>query len=288
MAKIYVASSWRNAYYPEVVTKLIEAGHEVYDFRNPPHGQGGFKWQNLDPDFDKWGVKEYKKGLRHPSSELQFKSDLDALNWADTCILVLPCGRSAHTEAGWMKGSGKTTIVYIPVMQEPELMYKLFDLVSDSLDEIISLLKSQPFNTTITSKKNIVKKVINCCRSTKNLIGPFSHEYEEDFDLEYDEDSEDDFCFGNSFLDIVIAQCDRIEHLSIELDCLLEDDEWEFPVQIIQAQTSLEFAIIQLQDIKDRLGVWKTSGHFNSEILNIIEHLDEAIEHLEECLDDSI
>ena len=35
MARIYVASSWRNVYYPEVVTRLREAGHEVYDFRNP-------------------------------------------------------------------------------------------------------------------------------------------------------------------------------------------------------------------------------------------------------------
>ena len=49
---------------------------------------------------------------------------------------MLPCGRSAHTEAGWMKGSGKKVIVYIPEMQEAELMYKLFDLVSGDLDEI--------------------------------------------------------------------------------------------------------------------------------------------------------
>ena len=61
--------------------------------------------------------------------------------WADTCLLVLPCGRSAHTEAGWMKGSGKRTLVYIPEMQEPELMYKLFDLVSGSMTEILDFLK---------------------------------------------------------------------------------------------------------------------------------------------------
>ena len=42
MAKIYVASSWRNQHYPEVVRRLREAGHEVYDFRNPPHGGAGF------------------------------------------------------------------------------------------------------------------------------------------------------------------------------------------------------------------------------------------------------
>ena len=29
---IYVASSWRNTYYPEVVQALRDAGHEVYDF----------------------------------------------------------------------------------------------------------------------------------------------------------------------------------------------------------------------------------------------------------------
>jgi len=141
MAKIYVASSWRNVSYPEVVTKLRNAGHEVYDFRNPPHNQGAFYWKDIDPDFDKWNVEEYKEGLKHPSSERQFQADLDALNGADTCLLVRPCGRSAHTEAGWMKGAGKKVVVYIPEMQEAELMYKLFDFVSDSLDEVNQYLQ---------------------------------------------------------------------------------------------------------------------------------------------------
>ena len=37
MARIYVASSWRNKYFPEVVECLRAEGHEVFDFRNPPH-----------------------------------------------------------------------------------------------------------------------------------------------------------------------------------------------------------------------------------------------------------
>lgn len=32
------------------------------------------------------------------------------------------------------------TIVYIPKMEEPELMYKLFDAVTNSIDQFISLL----------------------------------------------------------------------------------------------------------------------------------------------------
>ena len=141
MAKIYVASSWRNQYYTDVVGRLSEAGHEVYDFRNPPKGTGGFHWSDINPNYMEWSVEQYREGLKSQKTEQQFANDIEALTWADTCLLVLPCGRSAHTEAGWLAGKGKRTIVYIPEMQEAELMYMLFDLVTDSLDEVISFLK---------------------------------------------------------------------------------------------------------------------------------------------------
>lgn len=137
MAKIYVASSWRNKYFPEVVARLREAGHEVYDFRNPPHGGHGFKWTELDPDAPNWTFDQYAEGLRHPKAERQFAADLEAMEWADICVLVLPCGRSAHTEAGWFAGAGRKVIAYIPEMVEPELMYKLFHKVVGSLEELI-------------------------------------------------------------------------------------------------------------------------------------------------------
>ena len=137
MARIYVSSSWRNPYFPEVVTRLREAGHEVYDFRNPPHGGAGFHWTDVDPDAPNWTYAQYAEGLHHPLAERQFQADIDALTWADTCVLVLPCGRSAHTEAGWMAGAGKRVLAYIPEMLEPELMYKLFDAVAGSLEELV-------------------------------------------------------------------------------------------------------------------------------------------------------
>ena len=137
MARIYVASSWRNPYFPEVVTRLREAGHEVYDFRNPPHGGAGFHWTDIDPAAPTWTYAQYAEGLHHPLAERQCQADIDALTWADTCVLVLPCGRSAHTEAGWMAGAGKRVIAYIPEMVEPELMYKLFAGVAGSLDELV-------------------------------------------------------------------------------------------------------------------------------------------------------
>lgn len=140
MARIYVASSWRNQYFPAVVEALRQAGHEVYDFRNPPHGGNGFRWTDVDPDAMDWTFEEYAEGLHHPLAERQFRADMDALEWASVCVLLLPCGRSAHTEAGWMAGAGKRVLALIPEKSEPELMYKLFDGVAGSVPELLRML----------------------------------------------------------------------------------------------------------------------------------------------------
>ncbi len=139
--KIYVASSWRNVHYESVVRALCEAGHDVYDFRNPPSGDEGFKWSCVSADYMDWSPQEYREQLGHPKAVRQFGNDIEAMKACDTCVLVLPCGRSAHTEAGWFAGSGRKVLAYIPEKQEPELMYKLFDGVCCSMDELIEELK---------------------------------------------------------------------------------------------------------------------------------------------------
>lgn len=135
---IYVASSWRNRYYTEVVARLREEGHEVYDFRNPPNGDPGFKWEKVSADYMSWSAEEYKQNLHHPLSERQFTNDIEAMEACDTCVLVLPCGRSAHTEAGWFAGKGRKVVAYIPERIEPELMYKLFTSVATTLEEVLA------------------------------------------------------------------------------------------------------------------------------------------------------
>ena len=125
---LYIASSWRNTFYPEVVAALREAGYEVYDFRNPPTGDPGFHWTDVDPNYMEWSPTEYQANLSHPLAERQFKNDIDAMTACDACVLVLPCGRSAHTEPD------KDSF-------EPELMYKLFTKVCISLEEIVGVLR---------------------------------------------------------------------------------------------------------------------------------------------------
>ena len=141
--QIYVASSWRNTYSRDVVKALREAGHDVYDFRNPPSGDQGFHWTDVDVHCADWTTAQYQAKLTHTLAERQFKNDIEAMTACDACVMVLPCGRSAHTEAGWFAGQGKKVYAYIPDKDsfEPELMYKLFTKVCISLEELISELK---------------------------------------------------------------------------------------------------------------------------------------------------
>lgn len=135
-----MASSWRNAVQPGVVAALRAAGHEVYDFRNPGSGLHGFSWSEIDPEWRSWSAEEYAAALEHPAAVRGFGADFAAMQWADTCVLVQPCGRSAHLELGWAVGAGKRTAILQAEGQEPELMVKMVDLITTDLDALLSWL----------------------------------------------------------------------------------------------------------------------------------------------------
>ena len=141
--RIYVASSWRNDIQPGVVRELRDAGHEVYDFKNPEWNEKGFHWSEIDGGWQNWTFEEYLAALDSDLAESGFKSDMDALEWCDACVLVLPCGRSAHLELGWAVGQEKLTIVLhdanAPI--EPELMAKMCDAQYDNMFDVLSCLE---------------------------------------------------------------------------------------------------------------------------------------------------
>jgi hypothetical protein len=124
--KFYIASSWRNSYYDSVVRFTRTAGHQVWDWRNPPTGGNGFGWTAAGMPCWKHGDKisadEWRETLAHPVSQAGFASDLAGMNWCDMGVLLHPCGRSAHLEAGWLAGRGKHVHLISPELVEPDLM----------------------------------------------------------------------------------------------------------------------------------------------------------------------
>lgn len=151
MSRIYVASSWRNPLQVAVVTALHSAGHEVYDFKRPREGSDGFHWTDVGmASYDRATnsdvpVDEYLTGIDHPTAVAGFASDFDAMEWADTCVLVLPCGRSAHLELGWFVGQGRRTAILLDgPLVTPELMYRMVDFMAPSLVDLLGWFGVQP------------------------------------------------------------------------------------------------------------------------------------------------
>lgn len=124
--KVYVASSWRNPHYETVLAYITGAGHKVWDWRKPPTGGSGFTWQDAGVDGyqhgDKLTPSDWKYALGHPVACAGFASDMCGMNWCDVGVLLHPCGRSAHLEAGWLAGRGKPVHLLVLEECEPDLM----------------------------------------------------------------------------------------------------------------------------------------------------------------------
>jgi hypothetical protein len=177
---VYVASSWRNHLQPAVIATLRAAGIDCYDFRNPDVGTG-FAWSQVglqgprcrcdhswthgmcrshgeprqrnpqQPDALQCNcpkditepVTDYLAALDHPRAVEGYVSDFDAMQRADTFVLVLPCGRSAHLELGWAVGAGKRTAILLEDPCTPELMYRMVDHLTPSLVDLLGWLGVQ-------------------------------------------------------------------------------------------------------------------------------------------------
>jgi hypothetical protein len=141
--KIYVASSWRNELQPKVVAMLRAAGHEVHDYKESAAGSGGAPAPEMD-DFTRMRFEpaQFRALLnQHPLARTLFDKDMDALRASDACVLVQPCGKSAHLELGWAVGAGKHTVVLLQGECEPDLMYKMVDRLCVSVDEVLQALE---------------------------------------------------------------------------------------------------------------------------------------------------
>lgn len=132
---------------PMIIEILKAAKIPHYDFRNP-ESKTGFSWNEVMPSFNideqLANVTDYIRGLEHPRSIEGFRSDFEAMEKADTFILVLPCGRSAHLELGWAVGAGKRTAILLDPDHNknvtPELMYKMVDFVTSSVMDLLAWL----------------------------------------------------------------------------------------------------------------------------------------------------
>lgn len=151
---VYVCSSWKNAEYDEFVQRVENVlGWEVYNFKKPissydtnhyfKRTQITFNWEEFFEE-NRVYEDEPQEFLRVFNEDglvnVNFALDYSALNKADVGILLNPCGKSAHLEAGYLLGKGKDVHVILDnsFYAKPDLMYKMFTAVWHSMDDFIT------------------------------------------------------------------------------------------------------------------------------------------------------
>lgn len=133
--KLYVASSWRNPIFETVLEQLGKAKIKYHNFK----AKGGFHWSEIDVNWGTWSPSSVIQALSHFKCEEAFKIDFDAMKACDACLLVYPCGKSAHLEAGWFVGQGKR--LYVLFDGEPELMLKMATFIAYDIQSIINRIR---------------------------------------------------------------------------------------------------------------------------------------------------
>lgn len=106
--KIYIASSWKNSdILLSLADHLREMGHKVDCFCDGSSGRYVFDYREIGNAEDLDAVSF----LQDHRSQRTFQEDKKWLDWAEAVVMVLPCGNSAHLEAGYAKGQGKKLII---------------------------------------------------------------------------------------------------------------------------------------------------------------------------------
>lgn len=117
MLKVYLIGALKNRAIMDLANRLRAEGLEVFD-----------EWITPGPEADsflhEWAKKQglnYKQTLNSYAARHVFEFDKHHIDRCDVGVLVMPAGKSAHTEMGYMIGCGKK-------------VYMLFDAEPDRVD----------------------------------------------------------------------------------------------------------------------------------------------------------
>lgn len=141
MGVIYIAGSMRNPKIPLIANELeARTDHEAFA-----------AWHAVGPDADTFW-RDYEM-TRRPGITMKeavggylaqhtFTFDKFHIDRSDALVMVLPCGRSAHIEAGYSVGQGKPTFALFE--GEPDrfdIMYNFFTGLALNTDELVEMLR---------------------------------------------------------------------------------------------------------------------------------------------------
>ncbi|MBP9762534.1 hypothetical protein KBD34_02880 [Patescibacteria group bacterium] len=106
-----------------LVAELVKRGKSCHNFCITPSDPNN-PTASAEAQMRAW--EETKDFFHDPYFRMIFEKDLKALKEAQTVLFLLPCGTSAHMEAGIAYGLGKHLIL-IGEPEKPESLYIIFE-----------------------------------------------------------------------------------------------------------------------------------------------------------------
>jgi hypothetical protein len=136
--KIYLIGSLRNPDVRNVARHLRKVGHDVFDDWHTSGPEADDIWQT----YEKERGRSYKEALAGKFATHAFEFDAANICRSDAGIMVMPAGKSAHIELGFLLGLGKLGYILFPD-GEPErwdLMYKFADGIFFNFGDLLEEL----------------------------------------------------------------------------------------------------------------------------------------------------
>lgn len=135
--RIHIIGSLRNPAVPVLGNRLRELGFEAFDDWWGAGEQADDSWQS----YENTRGRPYKEALYGAAAHNIFSWDVENMNQADVAVLLLPAGKSAHLEFGYVIGQGKPG--YVVFDKEPEryeLMYQFAEAVFYDIEDLLAVL----------------------------------------------------------------------------------------------------------------------------------------------------
>lgn len=142
MSCVYVIGSLRNPRIPEIAGAIRAAGLDAFDDWFAAGPEADDCWR----DYERGRGHSYTEALKGFAARHVFEFDRTHLERAAAGLLVLPAGKSAHLELGWILGRGKPGFILLDEQHQEanfryDCMYQFADGVFDNLDDAIDAMK---------------------------------------------------------------------------------------------------------------------------------------------------
>ncbi len=136
--QIYLIGALKNPNIPGLANALRAAGYKVYDDWWSAGEHADTEWRK----HEQMRGRGYRDALYGEHARNVFEFDKGLLDASDVAVLVLPAGKSAYAEMGYMRGSGKRVIALLdePNPERWDVMLKFAQDVVESREELLTVL----------------------------------------------------------------------------------------------------------------------------------------------------